>query len=247
MFAKVFGQIFDSSIAEDYNCRRMFMDLLVLSDPTGAVDMTHEAISRRTNVPLEEVVKYINELCQPDAKSRSAMEEGKRLIPLDSNRDWGWKIVNYGYYRKIKNQEALREYFREKQREHRAKKKGVKDKGLTGVDNVEQSLTSLHIPSSSTSSSGSKRKAEKEEEVIQYCTSIGLTEEDGSWFWDKCEGNGWKNSGKPIVCWKSTVSSWKRIKIFPSQKPIKVNGKFERPSRQTEAEIWYEKKQREAI
>ena len=45
MFAKVFGQIFDSSIAEDYNCRRMFMDLLVLADSTGAVDMTPEAIS----------------------------------------------------------------------------------------------------------------------------------------------------------------------------------------------------------
>src|SRR5262249_45198145 len=83
VFAKVFNQIFDSSIAEDYNCRRMFMDLLVLADPTGAVDMTLEAISRRTNVPIAEVTRYINELCQPDVKSRSQLEEGKRLVPLD--------------------------------------------------------------------------------------------------------------------------------------------------------------------
>ncbi|SRR6266705_918512 len=127
MFAKVFEQIFDSSIAEDYNCRRMFMDLLVLADSTGAVDMTPEAISRRTNVPVEEVVKYVKELCQPDAKSRSKLEEGKRLVPLDSNRDWGWKIVNYVHYRKIRDEAARREYFRDKQREHRIReKKGKK-------------------------------------------------------------------------------------------------------------------------
>ena len=111
MFAKVFGQIFDSSIAEDYNCRRMFMDLLVLADSTGAVDMTLEAISRRTNVPIEEVEKYINELCQPDSKSRSKLHEGKRLVPLDDRRDWGWMIVNYQHYRQIKDEEARRLYF----------------------------------------------------------------------------------------------------------------------------------------
>ncbi len=123
MFAKVFGQIFDSSIAEDYNCRRMFMDLLVLADPTGAVDMTHEAISRRTNVPIDQVAKYIGQLCEPDAKSRSRLEEGKRLVPLDKNRDWGWQIVNYQHYRRLKDEEARRSYFRDAQRKARAKKK----------------------------------------------------------------------------------------------------------------------------
>lgn len=149
MFAKVFGQIFDSSIAEDYNCRRMFMDLLVLADSDGAVDMTAEAIARRTNVPVGEVVKYVKELCQPDEKSRSKLEEGKRLIPLDSNRDWGWKIVNYKHYRKIRDEAARREYFRDKQREHRKKKKqAVKDMVLTGVNESEQLLTPAS-PSSS--------------------------------------------------------------------------------------------------
>lgn len=99
------------------------MDLLVLADQTGAVDMTYDAISRRTNVPVEEVVKYVKQLCQPDAESRSPLEEGKRLIPLDSNRDWGWQIVNYVHYRNIRDEAARREYFRNKQREHRKKNK----------------------------------------------------------------------------------------------------------------------------
>lgn len=156
MFAKVFSQIFDSSIAEDYNCRRMFMDLLVLADSTGAVDMTIEAISRRTNVPAEEVVKYVKELCQPDNKSRSKLEEGKRLIPLDSSRDWGWQIVNYTHYRKIRDEAARREYFRDKQREHRKKKdKAVKDIVLTGDNKVGQVLTP---PSASSSASSYLQK-----------------------------------------------------------------------------------------
>ncbi len=151
MFAKVFGQIFDSSIAEDYNCRRMFMDLLVLADSTGAVDMTPEAISRRTNVPQPEVEKYIKELCQPDARSRSDLHEGKRLVPLDDRRDWGWQIVNYNHYRQIKDEEARRTYFRTAQRAYRkGKKKVVKDKGLTEFDSNGQSLTP---PSASSSTS----------------------------------------------------------------------------------------------
>src|SRR5882672_10797967 len=123
MFAKVFEQIYDSSIAEDYNCRRMFMDLLVLADPTVCVDMTLEAIARRTNVPFAEVVKYVTQLCEPDQKSRSKLEEGKRLVPLDKHRDWGWKIVNYQHYRRIKDEEARRSYFRDAKRKDRAKKK----------------------------------------------------------------------------------------------------------------------------
>lgn len=141
MFAKVFGQIFDSSIAEDYNCRRMFMDLLVLADPTGAVDMTFEAVARRTNVPLEEVRQYITQLCQPDPASRSQLEEGKRLTPLDDSRDWGWQIVNYKHYRNLRDKETLRNYFKQAQRDYRAKKRGVKDNGLTESDETGQRLT----------------------------------------------------------------------------------------------------------
>lgn len=149
MFAKVFSQIFDSSIAEDYNCRRMFMDLLVLADPTGAVDMTYEAIARRTNVPIEEVKKYIAELLKPDPSSRSKMSNGKRIVALDSNRDWGWLIVNYKFYRQIRDQEVRREYFRDAQRRSRAKRRKVKDSGLTDVDVVDEVGQVVTSPSSS--------------------------------------------------------------------------------------------------
>jgi hypothetical protein len=123
MFAKIYTQIFDSSIADDYRVRHVFEDLLKLADMTGAVDMTVEAISRRTNVPFEEVQRGIERLCEPDPNSRSGAQEGRRLVPLDSNRSYGWLIVNYIHYSNLRNEEARRSYFRDAMRKYRQKRK----------------------------------------------------------------------------------------------------------------------------
>ena len=122
MFAKVFGQIFDSSVAEDYLVRLVFEDFLVLADKLGVVDMTPQAVSRRTNVPLEIVQRGILVLSSPDPESRSQGEEGGRLVPIDSHRSWGWQIVNYEHYRNLRDEEARRAYFRDAKREQRSKK-----------------------------------------------------------------------------------------------------------------------------
>jgi hypothetical protein len=121
MFVKVFDQIFDSSIVEDYSIRHVFMDLLVLADRHGEIDMTAEAIARRTNVPLSKVKDAIEKLAAPDATSRTPDEEGRRLVLLDDHRDWGWRIVNYERYRDIRDEEARRAYFREYKRKQRGK------------------------------------------------------------------------------------------------------------------------------
>ena len=122
MFVKVFEQILDSSIAVNYELRHFFEDMLKLSDATGVVDITPEAIARRINLPIEKVVAFLDELGKPDAKSRSPEHEGRRIVPLDSHRDWGWIIVNYEHYRSIRSQEERRFYNRDAQRRSRAKK-----------------------------------------------------------------------------------------------------------------------------
>lgn len=120
MFAKVFSQIFDSSIAEDYLVRHVFIDFLILCDRHGVVDMTVDAIARRTNVPEEMVRRGIERLSAPDPKSRSAVSDGRRIELLDSHRDWGWQVVNYQHYRNIVDEESRRAYFRDKQRAYRS-------------------------------------------------------------------------------------------------------------------------------
>ena len=57
-----------------------------------------------------------------------------------------------------------------------------------------------------------------EVEAQAYVESIGLPISDGSWFFDKCEGNGWKNGGQPIKDWQATIRAWKRAGYIPSQK-----------------------------
>ena len=109
MFAKIFTQIFDSSIAESPEVRFTFMDLLVLADLNGVVDMTHEAIARRTNRPLDVVRSTIATLEAPDPDSRTKDHEGRRLKRLDAHRDWGWVILNYSQFRAIASEEQRRE------------------------------------------------------------------------------------------------------------------------------------------
>lgn len=109
MYAKVFTQILDSTLAENYKTRHVFEDLLKLCDPNGVVDMTHEAIARRTNMPLEMVRAEIAELEKPDPRSRNPAHDGKRIARLSEGRDWGWAILNYDVYRKTVTEEQRRE------------------------------------------------------------------------------------------------------------------------------------------
>lgn len=99
LYSRVFLQILDSSISEDFNLRHVFEDFLKLAEyKTGVVDMTREAISRRLNIPIDLLSPMIDKLEQPDPKSRDAEHEGRRIERLDSHRDWGWQILNWAKY-----------------------------------------------------------------------------------------------------------------------------------------------------
>jgi hypothetical protein len=146
MYVKIFAQIFDSSIAEDYLVRLVFEDFLILADRDGQVDMTVAAIARRTNVPIEIVNTAIEKLSAPDPDSRTPDAEGRRIVLLDQHRSWGWQIVNYAHYRDIRDDEARKEYFRERQRQHRAKSKmslTVKDSEILSSDVTQAEAEAL--------------------------------------------------------------------------------------------------------
>lgn len=171
LFAKVFGQIFDSSISSDYVVRHIFMDLLVLADHDGVVDMTLDAIARRTNVPEEVVAHAIKKLMEPDEQSRSGHEDGRRIMLLDSHRDWGWQIVNYEHYRQLHNEEARRTYFRDKKREYRAVHRKATKSNMS-TDSPTMSKTVKDCPQKST-------QLELEVEVLPSAISAGIVQEQG--------------------------------------------------------------------
>lgn len=123
MYAKVFQQIYDGSLCTDGSWQALvtFQQMLVLADEQGVVDMTAEAISRRTTIPIDIIKQGLSELVKPDPRSRTPDEDGRRLLPLSPSRDWGWVVVNYRKYRQIQREVDRREYHREYWHKRKAK------------------------------------------------------------------------------------------------------------------------------
>lgn len=127
MYGKLFAQMYDGTLGTKgpWQALVTFQQLIILADKHGDVDMTAEAIARRTTIPLDVVEVGLRALAEPDPHSRTPDEDGRRIVPLADNRGWGWHIVNYDKYRKIRSQEERREYMRAYQRDRRSKAKRV--------------------------------------------------------------------------------------------------------------------------
>lgn len=115
MYGKIFTQMYDGTLATrgPWQALVTFQQLIVLANKHGEIDMTAEAIARRTTVPLEIIEEGIKRLLEPDPGSRTPDLEGRRIVPLAEHRSWGWRIVNYEHYNKIRSQEERREYHRQ--------------------------------------------------------------------------------------------------------------------------------------
>lgn len=81
--------------------------ILSMADKHGVVDVTTAYISSVTGLPHDEVVACMLRFCEPDKYSRSAEEAGARLVLVDPNRPWGWRIVNHTKYREKARKQAF--------------------------------------------------------------------------------------------------------------------------------------------
>lgn len=191
MFAKVFSQILDSSLAENYQVRLVFEDFLKLADPKGIVDMTPESIARRTNVPLEIVQKGIQELERPDPTSRTPALKGKRIVRLDAHRTWGWKIVNFIKYRESATKEMLRMADKERKAEWR-KRKGFSPAPLSQNTKEEDTETeqSRSRPKVSGTSLGREGFPTTEAEAVGLCANQAVPKDFVVETWNKAMSRG---------------------------------------------------------
>jgi uncharacterized phage protein (TIGR02220 family) len=111
--------MYDGSLCGHWQAIVTLQQLIVLCDIDGVVDMTPQAISQRTSIPLDIIQAGIEHLEKPDAYSRTKDLDGRRIEPLD-DRGWGWRIVNYKKFRHLKDTETVRAENAERQRRHRA-------------------------------------------------------------------------------------------------------------------------------
>jgi hypothetical protein len=98
-YTPVFDSVYAGSLCGRWPTTAVWVTLLPLCDKYGHIDLSYQAICALTGWPLDLLQKGIAELMKPDPDSRSAEEEGRRLVLLDPNRQWGWRVVNHGLYR----------------------------------------------------------------------------------------------------------------------------------------------------
>jgi hypothetical protein len=121
MYVKLFASLYQGTLRGCSDEILVFTNLLAHADMYGIVDKHWRAISEETGLPRDRVETAILRLESPDPESRSPEEEGRRIIRIDDHRAWGWRIVNYGKYREIRNADDRREQNREAQKRWREK------------------------------------------------------------------------------------------------------------------------------
>lgn len=125
MYGKIFESMYDGTLYGHWEAIVTMQQFIVLADADGVVDMTPQSMSARTSIPLEILTKGIAVLAAPDPHTRTPGEDGRRIVPLDAHRPWGWKLVNHWKYRALRNMEQKREADRERQKEKRSKNSDV--------------------------------------------------------------------------------------------------------------------------
>lgn len=153
--------MFKGSLYGQWEAIVTFTVMIVLADQHGEVDMTPQALSAQTSIPLDIIKRGIRLLEAPDPKSRTPDEEGRRIVRVSDDRDWGWMITNYAHYRAIRSLEERREYMRQYQRERRQKLKPVNtvNTASTPVNNVTHAVSSKQEAGSRKQGTTSAQKA----------------------------------------------------------------------------------------
>lgn len=208
MFGKIFEQIYDSSVAEDWTVRIVFQDLIVLADVNGVVDRTPEAIARRTNVPLDVVRRAITTLESPDPVSRSPDEHGARIVRLDEHRDWGWEIVNYAKYRDIASEEQRREKTKLRTRKWRASKDLQSCDAPVTLGDVSPSPSTYTSSSKGKVGVGGKGFPVTVDDALQQCCQLMVKKDHIMHCFEKANSRGGCDAkGIPIINFPSYVTT----------------------------------------
>lgn len=149
MYGKVFESIYDGTLAGHWQAIVTMQQLIVLASPDGVIDMTPDAISRRTSIPLHIINSGLEHLSKPDPFTRTPGEDGKRIVLLDDHRPWGWRLVNHGKYMRLRDMEQKREADRVRIAEKRSKNNYVASVSQVVANVAHSDLDSNKTPAPS--------------------------------------------------------------------------------------------------
>lgn len=148
MYGKIFASLYQGTLRGNAHAILVFTNMIACSDRLGNVDKHPRAIADEVGLTVDEVRAAIAYLSAPDPESRTSLEEGRRLLPLEPGRTWGWRIVTHSKYRAMVREEERREQWRVAQAKARAGKVIAEpmtgdDVGMTGDDIDDKTQLSL--------------------------------------------------------------------------------------------------------
>ncbi len=206
-FVKIYRSILDSSIANDVIVRHIFIDILLLADKDGRVDIAPTAIARRTGWSVEQVHTAIADLCSPDPESRTPGHNGARLIPIPG-QGFGWTIPNFRTY-------AERGTSSERMRNLRSRR--------------AEEPTSEEPPASDTPARGAEPTPKRPAFIPPTVEEVAaeIARKGGPYlsispvkFVAHYETNGWvQGRNKPVKNWKACLTTWLPDDSKPTAKP----------------------------
>ncbi len=121
-YAKLFSEIVDSSIwDEDSDTCKVWITLLALADQDGYVRGSEGWLAGKSRVSLGKCVLALRKFKEPDIRSRTPDNEGKRIEQLSD----GWLILNYIAFRDKLSTDPKASATRERVRKHRERYKAL--------------------------------------------------------------------------------------------------------------------------
>lgn len=244
MYGKIFSSMYDGTLASrgPWQALVTFQQMIVLADQDGVVDMTADAIARRTSIPLEIIEAGIEALLQPDTKSRTPDEEGRRIVTLEEHRDWGWQIVNHAKYRDMRKAEDRREYLRVAQANRREKLKS------TSVNKRQQMSAKINTSTNTDADADTEADALRPSVVVvsksprpgkKAPESFTLTDDMRAWAIEKVPGVNVEAEtdklkdytfSRAISDWNGAWRNWMRKAHQDASKSVKSNRSQYTPS-----------------
>ena len=133
MYGKSYESKFDGSlVGAGFNVFAVW-DYMTTKARNGYVEVNPEVLAfilGGKNQDPAEVVEALEFLQRPDPKSRSKLEDGRRIV---KEGEYQYRLVNWEHYNRIRTEEERREYNREMQRQWRERQRAKrKSKPLPG-------------------------------------------------------------------------------------------------------------------
>ena len=145
-----------------------------------------------------DIEEMIHSFCEPDIKSRTRDNEGRKLIKIGT---FLYEVVNGAIYDQIRREEELRESNRTRQKKHYHKKKQETD--------LESPETGTTPPADAPAKKEKGFKAPTLEDVKLAAAKTGLSEHEAKKFFAYYASNGWKVGKNPMKDWVKALTGWK--------------------------------------